>query len=87
MRRQADVNVRSRSHAGNSRSKRREGNPVGPQKVHQRLRLWSIGIHRDVQSIPMIQMPLIMNRALAKDRNRQWPPKLLPKEGVDFPDL
>ena len=87
MRWKADVNMRSGSHARNGRSKCREGNTVRPQEVHQRLRLRSIRIHRDVHRVPVIQMPLIMNGALAKDGDRQWPPELLPKESVDLSHL
>ncbi len=70
MRRQADVNMRTRRDAGNRSAKCGEGNAVPLQETDQRLSLRIIRLQRDVHGVVMIQTPLVMNRALSEHGNR-----------------
>ena len=63
------MNVRTRGHAGNCPAKRRKGDAVVLEKIHQSLAFRSIRIQRDIHGIVMIQSPLVMNRPLAKYRD------------------
>ena len=64
------MNVRAGSHARDRAAKRREGNPVAAQEVNQRLAFGPIRIQREVHRIAMIEMPLVVNRALSEYGDR-----------------
>jgi len=64
------VNMRPRGHARYRPAKCREGNAIAAQEFNQHLAFRPVGIERNVHRITMIEMPLVMNRALSKHGDR-----------------
>ncbi len=64
------MNVGTGSHARDRAAKRREGNAIAAQEFNQCLAFGPIGIQRDVHRIAMIEMPLVVNRALPEYGDR-----------------
>ncbi|MDX6557892.1 MAG: hypothetical protein QOF72_941, partial [Blastocatellia bacterium] len=65
--------VRPRCHAGNRAAKSRERNSIGAEIFQKRLAFGPIRIQRDVHRVTMIEMPLVMNRALSEYSDGQRP--------------
>src|SRR5882672_12416385 len=87
MRRTPDVNVRSGGRTRNRLTKREKRNAVGAQETEQRLSLRAVGMKRHIHRVVMIEAPAIVNRALAKDSDRQRLLKRVKVEALNFPGV
>src|SRR5882762_9868996 len=76
-----------RGHAGNRSAKSRKRNAIAAQVFHQRLPFRPVRIQRDVHRVTMVEMPLVVNRALSEHGDRQWPFECLLKKNLDLSRL
>jgi len=80
-----NVYVRARSGSRYGSPEGKEGNSIAAQKVNQRLTLRSIRMERNIHGISVIQPPTIVDRALAKNRDRQRFVEGVLEEALNFP--
>src|SRR5260221_4461735 len=87
MRWHSDMNVRPGRHTGNGPAKCQKGNAIRVQEIYQCLAFHAIRMQRNIHGVVMIQAPLVVNRTLSKDRNRQGPLECLLKETFNLARL
>jgi hypothetical protein len=58
------MDMRAGGRAGDGPPRRDEGNPLGPQMLHQRSPLGAIGVDGQIERIAMIEAHAVMQRRL-----------------------